>query len=146
VRSGASGDSDTRSVRITVTEYAVDTFAWIEYFAGTPIGERARTIIEDSGNRLVTPAPMLAEVRSKFIREGLDPEPPTLAIESLSEVVPLDRALARSAGEEHARQRKTSKDFGMMDAFLLVTARSRSARVLTGDPHFRGLAEVEFLE
>ncbi len=129
-----------------MTEYAVDTFAWIEYFAGTRIGERARTIIEDSGNRLLTPAPMLAEIRSKFIREGIDPEVPTAAVESLSEVVSLDRTLARAAGEEHARRRKTSKDFGMMDAFLLVTARSRSAKVLTGNPHFRGLADVEFLE
>ena len=67
-----------------MTEYAVDTFAWIEYFAGTPIGERAREIIEDSGNRLLTPAPMLAEIRSKFIREGLDPEAPTAAVELLS--------------------------------------------------------------
>lgn len=129
-----------------MTDYAVDTFAWIEYFAGTPIGARTRAVFEDSGNRLLTPAPMLAEIRSKFIREGLDPEPPTLAIESLSEVIPLDRALARVAGEEHARRRKTSKDFGMMDAFLLVTARSRRATILTGDPHFRGLAEVEFLK
>ena len=29
------------------------------------------------------------------------------------------------------------RDFGMLDAFLLATALSRKATVLTGDPHFR---------
>jgi predicted nucleic acid-binding protein len=88
---------------------------------------------------------MLAEIRSKFLREGLDPEPPTGAVESLSEIVPLDASLARLAGDEHTSRRKSVRDFGMLDAFLLATARSKDATILTGDPHFRGLPKVEFL-
>jgi len=129
-----------------VTDYVVDTFAWIEYFAGTAIGERVRILVEDPGNRLMTPAPMLAEIRSKFLREGRDPEAATSAVEVMSEVVPLDRTLARVAADEHARHRRSMRDFGMLDAFLLATALSRKATVLTGDPHFRGMKGVEFLE
>ena len=128
-----------------MTEYVVDSFAWIEYFKGTPLGERVRQIVENPESRLLTPAPMLAEIRSKFLREAQDPEPPTGAVESLSEIVPLDASLARLAGDEHASRRKSVRDFGMLDAFLLATARSRDDTILTGDPHFRGLPKVEFL-
>lgn len=129
-----------------MTDYAVDTFAWLEYFEGTALGEKVRRRIEDPENRLLTPAPMLAEVRSKFLRGGKDPEAASTAVESLSQIVPLDAELARDAGDERARQRRKSKDFGLLDAFLLVTARRAKATILTGDPHFRDLPDVEFLE
>lgn len=128
-----------------MTDYVIDTFAWLEYFEGTALGERVRGVIEDPENRVMTPAPMLAEVRSKFLRRGRDPEAPSLAMESLSEIVPLTGSSARAAGDEHARKRRAVKDFGMMDAFLLATALSRNATIVTGDPHFKGMAGVDFL-
>ena len=128
-----------------MTDYVVDTFAWIEYFEGTALGTRVRDLLEDPANRLMTPAPILAEIRSKFLREGRDADPPSSAVENLSEIVALDGSIARAAGDEHARRRKVMKDFGMMDAFLLATALARGATILTGDPHFKGVAGVEFL-
>ena len=129
-----------------MTDYVMDTFAWIEYFDGTSLGERVRALVEDPHNRILTPAPMLAEVRSKFLRTGREADAPTAAIEALSQVVPADADLARLAGDEHARQRKTSKDFGLMDAFLLATAKRSGSTIVTGDPHFRDIKGVEFLE
>ena len=128
-----------------MTDYVVDTYAWIEYFEGTKAGERVRGIVENPENRLMTPAPMLAEIRSKFLREGRDPEPPSIAVEEASEIVALDARLARAAGDEHARRRKTVRDFGMMHAFLLATAQARGATILTGDRHFKGVTGVDFL-
>jgi len=42
----------------------------------------------------------------------------------------------------HAEMRKQMKDFGLSDAFVMATARKLNARVLTGNPHFKGLKEA----
>jgi hypothetical protein len=34
---------------------------------------------------------------------------------------------------------------GLVDCILLAASRLYSAKVVTGDPHFRGLAEAEFI-
>ena len=38
------------------------------------------------------------------------------------------------------------RDFGLVDGIIWETARSREATLVTGDPHFRGLPLVVFLE
>ncbi len=42
----------------------------------------------------------------------------------------------------HAEEKKRKQDFGLADAFVLATARSRSSKVLTGDPHFKDVPEA----
>ncbi len=37
------------------------------------------------------------------------------------------------------KRKKTIKDWGMADSVILATARSASAKVVTGDRHFGGL-------
>lgn len=49
---------------------------------------------------------------------------------------------SREAGLLHALIRKKIKDFGLIDAFVLLTARKIKARVLTGDNYFKGFKEV----
>jgi hypothetical protein len=41
--------------------------------------------------------------------------------------------------------KKKFKDFGMMDAFLLAAAQQTSATIVTGDPRFKTMDNVEFL-
>jgi len=38
--------------------------------------------------------------------------------------------------------RKTAKDFGLADAYVLATARRLKSKILTGDPHFKSLKEA----
>jgi predicted nucleic acid-binding protein len=42
--------------------------------------------------------------------------------------------------------RKTEKDFGLADAYVLATARQLKSKVLTGDPHFKNLKEAVMLK
>ncbi|KYK27900.1 MAG: PIN domain-containing protein [Theionarchaea archaeon] len=58
----------------------------------------------------------------------------------------IDAELAKLAGSIHATMKKKFKDFGIMDAFLLAAAQHTSAKIVTGDPHFRNMDNVEFLE
>jgi predicted nucleic acid-binding protein len=42
--------------------------------------------------------------------------------------------------------RKTEKDFGLADAYVLETARKLKSKVLTGDKHFRNVKEAVLLK
>ncbi len=53
-----------------------------------------------------------------------------------------DLTVARLAGEVHAEVRRKVADFGLADAFVLATARSKGFKVLTGDPHFKAIPEA----
>ncbi len=79
---------------------------------------------------------------SKFIRRGRHPKLALKALEDNSTLQMVDTGLAEMAGELHADIKKKVHDFGLADAFVLATARRKVAKVLTGDPHFKGLPEA----
>ncbi len=122
-------------------EYVIDSYAWVEYFRGGAKGLSARRYIE--GGRAATAAITLAELREKYLREkwGFFQEDLNF-IATRTSLVPIDRSIALLAGEINYSQKKVAKDWGMADSIILATARSGSAKVITGDPHFRGLPET----
>jgi predicted nucleic acid-binding protein len=38
------------------------------------------------------------------------------------------------------------KDFGLADAYVLATARKLKSKILTGDPHFKGMKEAVLIK
>ncbi len=128
-----------------MTRYVVDSYAWVEYLEGTAKGATVERLLEAAGASY-TPTPVVAEVTSKAIRTGTDPGIAWQAIRSWSQVLPLDAETARAGGALHAQQRKRTPDFALTDAIVLAFARKLNAAVLTGDPHFRGMRGVQFLE
>ncbi len=120
----------------------MDAYAWIEYLDGSPRGARVRNHLENPENTILTSPVTLAEIVSKFLRTRRDPKVAVKAVESNSNVPTIGQGLARLAGELHAEEKKRKPDFGLADAFVLAMARSRSSKVLTGDPHFRDIPEA----
>jgi PIN domain nuclease of toxin-antitoxin system len=54
-----------------MTSYIVDTHALIWYLVDDPrLGEKAREILQSSGNRLIVPAIVLAEARHSVQKRG----------------------------------------------------------------------------
>jgi predicted nucleic acid-binding protein len=49
------------------------------------------------------------------------------------------------AGHERAEQRKIQKDFGLIDAAILVKQKQLGCKIITSDKHFRKLKHVFFL-
>ena len=129
-----------------MTKFVIDSYAWIEYLAGTKSGLSAKKIIETNDNVILTTSIVLAEVVSKIKREGLDAERAYQIISSLSKVLAIGTTNAREAGILHAETKRKIKDFGLADAFTLAVAREQKARVLTGDEHFRGFKEAMFMK
>ena len=124
----------------------LDSFAWFEYFHGTKRGERVRALLEGAGSLFTSPL-VLAEITSKVTRvEGAGKAAERLAfVLAHSAVIPVDETIGIEAGQIHAHERKTKRDFGMVDAVILASARSRGVSVLTGDPHFKGLSDADLL-
>ena len=127
-----------------MTRLIVDSYAWVEYLDGSFKGERVEALLEEATDTY-TPTPVVAEVTSKTIRSGKDPAVAFQVLRSWSILLPLDVETARAAGGLHATYRKRVPDFAMTDAVVLAVARKLEARVVTGDPHFRGMRGVEFL-
>ena len=125
--------------------FVVDSWAWIEYFEGSRAGEAVKRHVEEAHAAVYTSAVSLAEVVSKFLRKRMDPHLAVSGISALSVILPADQETAALAGELHAEIKASVKDFGLADAFVLAAARKKNAKILTGDPHFRGFEETVFL-
>ena len=108
----------------------VDSFAWVEYFRGTDAGR------------------VVAELRDKYVREHLPDWSRDLAfIKEMTVLVPEDELIAVRAGETKNRMRTEGRrDFGLIDGIIYETAREADAILVTGDPHFRGVRGVRFLD
>lgn len=120
--------------------FVIDSYAWIEYFRGTDAGRRAKNYIE--GREAAMSGISVAELKEKYLREGwryFDAD--LLFITSVATMIPVDKEIAVSAGEINFERKKKVKDWGMSDSIVLATARKASAKVVTGDPHFKDLKE-----
>jgi len=120
----------------------VDSYAWVEYLEGTDGGRKVKEALENKANEVYTCAVTIAEVVSKAVRTARDPEAAYTAIVSNSHVIDVDDQISRSAGYEHAAQRRRLNDFGLADTYVLVSARRISGKILTGDPHFANVPEA----
>jgi predicted nucleic acid-binding protein len=128
----------------------IDTYAWVEYLIGSKAGARAKAYIE-SGNA-ITPSIVLAEQRKWFLREieaGRRQEHEMRQVMSFveltTEVLPLDTTLAIRAGEIDFLVKKRIKGWPMADSIIYATAQENGAKIVTGDPHFKGLEGVIFI-
>ncbi len=61
---------------------------------------------------------------------------------ALSLIFNINFDFVEEAGKLHADLKKDRKNISLADAFVLLTAKKLNARVVTGDPDFKGLREV----
>jgi len=66
-------------------------------------------------------------------------------IESITDIVPLDRPLTMQAGETDFLMKKRVRNWPLADSVIYATAKSSSAQLVTGDPHFESLEDVIFI-
>jgi len=127
-----------------MTRLIVDAFAWIAYLDVT--SPNARDAIENTQNQLITPIIVFSGVVSKVKRKGMDHGIASEAMLTNSSVAGIDIDLATKAALLHAETRQRVKDFSLPDAFVLATARKHSAKILTGNQHFKGFKEAVMIE
>jgi predicted nucleic acid-binding protein len=128
----------------------IDTHAWVEYLLGSKTGAKARSYIE--GGRSLTPSIVICELRRWYLREieagrrsQREMQTHFAYMESMTEIVPLDGSLALQAGETDFLMKKRVKNWPLADSIIYATARSRSALLVSGDPHFETLEDIVFI-
>ena len=124
----------------------VDAWAWIEYLIGGNCGIKLKEVLEEEGSEVYTCTITLAEVISKVAREGRDVQAAYSMLLSNSQVVNADEELSLKAGLLHCEMRKTLKDFGLADAYVVATARRLKSKILTGDMHFKNVKEAVLIK
>ena len=125
-----------------MNKYVIDAYAWVEYLVGSEAGDKVRVVLEEENNEVYTCAVTVAEVVSKTARESRDFEAAYDILISNSQVVNVNEEISKEAGMLHSEMRKTKRDFGLADAYVLTVAKRIKAKVLTGDPHFKGVKEA----
>ena len=122
-------------------ESVIDSFAWIEYFRGTSAGEKAKEFIEKGS--AATSAITLAELREKYLRENWSSFDIDINfVVTKTSLVLVDREISILAGRINYENKKKIKNWGMADSIILATARKVSAKILTGDPHFKNIKDA----
>jgi predicted nucleic acid-binding protein len=124
-----------------LSSYVIDAWAWVEYLIGSEHGAKINKFLDQS-YEVYTCAITLAEVVSKVAREKRDIVAAYNMLLSNSQIVNIDKELSLQAGLLHSELRKTLKDFGLADAYVLATARKLKAKVLTGDKHFKDIKDA----
>jgi predicted nucleic acid-binding protein len=128
-----------------MSKYVIDAYAWIEYLDGSEAGHKVNVLLEKD-DEICTCAMTIAEVVSKVARKGKDAKLAYDVLLSNSQIVNVDEELSLQAGLLHFEMRKTLKDFGLADAYVLATARKLKAKVLTGDVHFKNVKEAVLIK
>jgi predicted nucleic acid-binding protein len=119
----------------------------MEYFMGTARGRRVRKLVEEVTAECLVSAINIAEIYSKSIKtDGIArAEERRLFITSRCAIVEVDERMAVEAAKIDVEMKEKVKGWGLADSIVLATARNSSALILTGDEHFKGLANVEML-
>ncbi|MFB6180557.1 MAG: type II toxin-antitoxin system VapC family toxin [Candidatus Nanohalobium sp.] len=116
----------------------LDTWAWIEFYDGTEIGQKIYSLIQGE-EKLFTSEVTIAELSDNYHLGNFQTDHTWQQvrgfIETNSEVLKIDSEIASKAGKIKAEERKNKPDFGLMDALILATARKKDLKLLTGDPH-----------
>jgi predicted nucleic acid-binding protein len=129
-----------------LSKYVVDAWAWVEYLIGSEFGIKLKEVLDEDGSEVYTCAVTLAEVISKVAREGRDVEAAYAMLLSNSQVIDVNEELSKHAGLLHCEMRRSLRDFGLADSYVLATARKLKAKVLTGDMHFKGVREAVLIK
>ena len=119
--------------------YVIDSFAWFEYFAGSTAGAKARVFIESG--KSITPTIVIAELTEKYRREKIVFAPDRDFILGKTRLISLDSEIAEKAGIINHERKSAVKRWGLADSIVLATAREHGAKIVTGDEHFRDLAD-----
>lgn len=124
-----------------MTKHIIDAYAWIEYFDGSNKGKKVDSILENN-NEIYTCAITIGEVISKVARMGKDTKTAYDILLANSQIINVDEELSLQAGLVHCEMRKTIKDFGLADAYILAAARKLGSKIVTGDPHFKDIKQA----
>ncbi len=126
--------------------FIIDSHAWIEYLIGSKKGELLENLFKMEKHGFLTVECCLAEIKGWCIKNNKNFENAYEIIRSNSITTPVTEKNWLDAAEERTIQRKTQKDFGLIDSIILAKQKEKKARIISGDKHFEKLKNMLFLK
>ncbi len=123
----------------------LDSFAIIELMKGSEAGAKVKQIYQEATEAFTTSA-NIYEIKYR-LEEIAGPKAAENAIdETLLSVtsIPIDDKIALEAGA--LKKKLAGRGMGAIDLFVLAAARQKGLKIVSGDPHFKGMPDVEYLE
>jgi predicted nucleic acid-binding protein len=120
----------------------IDSWAWVEFFAGSKTGETVKTYVMDEDQDVIISSINLGEIY-RITLDRFDEQTAEKRRRSM-----ISRCYLVSVDEEIAiigAKIRHERDWSLGDAIIYATAVREGAKFLTGDPHFKGLKDVIFL-
>ncbi len=119
----------------------IDSWSWIEYWKGSRYSDRASRYIEGTDTAILSTI-NLAEIYFSVLRDYDERTAREKAdtVRKRCFLIPLDEKIAVDAA-----QLKHTLKLSMADSIILATARTRNAKVATGDRDFKGLPDTLFI-
>ena len=119
----------------------IDSWSWIEYWRGGPHSAEAAKFIEGSEMALASTI-NLTETFFWVLRhyDEKRAEEKRVSIKRRCFLIPPDEKIAVEA----ARLKRSLKT-SLADSLILSTARSRGAKIVTGDKDFKGMPDTLFI-
>ena len=126
-------------------KYVIDSYAWVEYLLGSKKGETLKKLFMQEGNEFLTVECCLAEMKGWCLKNNQDFNGVFTVIRANSMIIALRENDSIKAADERFEQRKRQKDFGLIDALILVKQKEFDAKIISGDKHFKELSDVVFI-
>jgi predicted nucleic acid-binding protein len=119
----------------------VDSSCWLEYLAGSKVGDLVSSAVEDLGS-LIVPSITIYEVFKKLLVEK-DEDSALLAVAHMKQgtVVDLDPDLSI-----YSAKIGREKKLPMADSIIYATAMKYNSILWTQDKHFKDLESVRYFE
>lgn len=119
----------------------IDSWAWIEYWKGSSYADKAQKHIEAKEEAIISTLNML-EVYYWILQhyDASVAEAKKNTLRKRCFIIPVDEEIAIEAAKI-----KYSLKLALADSIILATARKIGAKIVTGDPDFRGMREVIYI-
>jgi len=124
-------------------EYLIDSSAWIEYLEGSEKGERVARVLKKE--KVYSLNLIVSEVISKIKRVNKNFDLAYRIILSNSRIFEITPEIAKEIGLFHAEMKKRKRNFGLIDACILICARKLKSKILTQDDYFKEFKEAILL-
>ncbi|MGQ9468752.1 MAG: type II toxin-antitoxin system VapC family toxin [Nitrososphaerales archaeon] len=119
----------------------IDSWAWIEYWKGGSYADKAQKHIEAKEETIISTLNMLEIYH--WILQHYDvgvAEAKKNTLRKRCFIIPVDEEIAIEAARI-----KHSLKLALADSVILATARKIGAKIVTGDPDFKGMREVIYI-
>jgi len=119
----------------------VDSWAWIEYWSGAPHADQAGLYIE-GGEEAIVSTINLAEIYHWVLLyyDEKTAEEKVMTVRKRCFIIPVEEEIAIGAAKIKHKAKRS-----LADSIIIATAKQAKAKILTGDPDFKGLGGVIYI-